>query len=169
MTHIPALDPAEQVIATLKFCTVHAGLALEAPGSAAWLAAGACALAQQAAVLALKAAGDTIPDQAGASELLLRAASKDRLPPPFTLPLTASARRDFDRLAESRNSFMHPRGLTWHISPDTLARALPVVADTVRHLVLTQPVTTDLIGNADRNMVIDGLADLIALAEFLSE
>ncbi|MDJ0919782.1 MAG: hypothetical protein QNI84_01535 [Henriciella sp.] len=166
---IPALDPTEQIATTLKFCVVHSGLALESPGSAAWLVTGACALAQQAAVLALKAAGDTIPAQTGASELLLRAASKDRLPPPYTLPLTAAARRDFDRLVECRNSFMHPRGLAWHVTPDTLARGLSVVVASVRHLLLIQPVRAELVASPQRVDIEAGLADLTALAEFLAD
>jgi len=167
MTQIPALSATDQVLATAKFCAVHAALALEAPGSAAWLVSGACALAQQAAVLALTAAGDTIPAQAGASELLLRAAAKDHLPPPFTLPLTASARRDFDRLVESRNSFMHPRGVSWHVSPQTLSRGLPVVVASVRHLLLTQPTKPDLITRKESIELENGLDELMALAEFL--
>lgn len=105
-----------------------------------WIVTGGVLMAQQAAAIALRAAGDSIPAQAGATELLLRAASKDRLPAPFTLPFGMAARQSFDRLVEARNAFMHPRGTLLHISQETLARGLPVAARSVRHLILTQPV-----------------------------
>lgn len=169
MTQIPPLSPADQLIETARFCTAQADLALEAAGAAAWLCVGATSLAQQAAALALKAADDAIPAQAGAAELLLRAASKDRLPPPYTLPFSSGARRDFDRLVETRNSFMHPRGVTWHVSPQTLGRGLPVVVASVRHLVLVQPISRDLIPVSNQTGLSDSLSALTALAEFLTD
>ncbi len=135
--------------------------------NAPWLVTISVLAAQQAAAIALRAAGDSIPAQAGATELLLRAATKDRLSPPFTLPFGAAARQSFDRLVEARNSFMHPRGLTWFVSQDTLARGLPVIGAVVRHLILTQPVLTDLVSPREQEKIEDGLQDLDALAEFL--
>ncbi len=126
-------------------------------------------MAQQAAALALSAAGDSIPAQTGAAEILLRAASKDRLPAPCTLPFGASARRDFDLLVEARNGFMHPRALSWHVTPRTLARGLPVAANTVRHLILTQPVAPDLITPDAQANLQDYLEQIDALAEFLGK
>ena len=119
-----------------------------------WVVTGAVLVAQQAAVLALRAAGDAIPAQAGGTELLLRAASKDRLPAPFTLPFGAAARQSFDRLVEARNAFMHPRGVLWHISADTLHRAMPVATRTVRHLILTQPILPDLVSPDQQAMLM---------------
>jgi len=161
MASIGALTPEDTC--------VHAGLFPDAPGSAPWLVTGAVLIAQQACALALNAAGDAIPAQSGASELLLRAASKARLAPPHTLPFGSSARRDFDRLVEARNSFMHPRAQVWHITPQTLARGLPVATGTVRHLILTQPVMPDLIGSGAQGELQDCLEQIEVLAEFLGE
>lgn len=168
-TQLPALTPEEALLETARFVSVHAGQCLDAPSSLGWLATGAVLMAQQAAVLALNAAGDTIPSQVGASELLLRAASKDRVAPPCTLPFTSSARRDFDLLVEARNNFMHPRAMAFHVTGRTLARGLPVAANVVRHLVLTQPVLPDLIAPGAQSDLRDCLAGLDALAEFLSD
>lgn len=135
--------------------------------TAPWLVTASVLAAQQAAAIALRAAGDAIPAQSGATELLLRAATKDRLPAPFTLPFGAAARQGFDRLVEARNSFMHPRGLTWFVSQETLARGLPVVSSVVRHLILTQPVLADLVAPKQQIQIEDALQELDALAEFL--
>jgi hypothetical protein len=132
-----------------------------------WIVVGGVLMAQQAAVLALRAAGDSIPAQAGGTELLLRAASKDRLPAPFTLPFGAKARQDFDRLVEARNAFMHPRGQTWFVSAETLTRAMPVATSVVRHLILTQPVLNDLVAPAQQAELNDGLQAIDAFANFL--
>ncbi len=126
-------------------------------------------MAQQAAAIALKAAGDGIPAQAGATEIVLRAASKDRLPVPYTLPFGSSNRRDFERLVEARNGFMHPRALSWHVTPQTLARGLPVAVNIVRHLVLTQPIVPDLIGVDEQTSLHDCLEQIAALADFLAD
>lgn len=122
-------------------------------------------MAQQAAALALKAADDTIPAQSGATELLLRAANKDRLPPPYTLPFGLAARQAFDRLVDARNTFMHPRGMVWFVSDDTLARGLPVATSTVRHLLLTQPIKPGLC--AGPAALGTALSDIESLADFL--
>ena len=126
-------------------------------------------MAQQAAAMALNAAGDTIPAQSGATEIVLRAASKDRLAAPYTLPFGSSARRDFELLVEARNGFMHPRALSWHIAPRTLARGLPVAAEIVRHLILTQPVLPDMIDPSAQASLQDCLEQIDALAEFLND
>ena len=132
-----------------------------------WVGTGGVLMAQQAAVLALRAAGDAIPTQAGGTELLLRAASKDRLPAPFTLPFGAAARQSFDRLVEARNAFMHPRGTLWHVSADTLSRGMPVAAGAVRHLILTQPVLDDLVPPSVQEDLRKSLQAIEAFAEFL--
>lgn len=132
-----------------------------------WLVTGAVLMAQQAAAIALRAAGDAIPAQVGATEILLRAAHKDRLPAPYTLPFGAASRSGFDRLVEARNTFMHPRGLTWYVSVDTLGRGLPVASAAVRHLILTQPVLPNLVSPDDQAALDRYLAELDALAEFL--
>lgn len=151
---------------TVRFTATHAGLYADAPEvSGPWLVTGAVLMAQQAAALALKQAGDSIPEQAGATELLLRAASKDRLPPPFTLPFGFTARQGFDRLVEARNAFMHPRGVGWFVSAQTLSRGLPVAVAAVRHLILVQPVSPDLC--QDRTGLNDALEIIEALADFL--
>ena len=132
-----------------------------------WIVTGGVLMAQQAAAIALRAAGDSIPAQAGATELLLRAASKDRLPAPYTLPFGMAARQSFDRLVEARNTFMHPRGTLWHISQETLVRGLPVAARTVRHLILTQPVLDDLASPDQQSQIASDLDSIQAHAEFL--
>ena len=134
---------------------------------APWLVVGGVLAAQQAAALALRASGDSIPAQSGATELLLRAARKDRLPPPYTLPFSSAARLSFDRLVEARNTYMHPRGVTWFVSQDTLTRGLPVICTTIRHLVLTQPVLTDLVSPEQGGQIEEGLQDIAALASFI--
>jgi len=126
-------------------------------------------MAQQAAAMALNASGDGIPAQAGATEIVLRAATKDRLPAPYTLPFGASARRDFELLVEARNGFMHPRALSWHVTPRTLARGLPVATDIVQHLILTQPVLPDMIDPSAQTSLRDCLEQIDALADFLSD
>ena len=110
-----------------------------------------------------------MPDQSGATELLLRAASKDRLPAPFTLPFGAAARQSFDRLVEARNAFMHPRGVTWFVSANTLHRALPVAAKTVRHLILTQPVLSDLVSPIEQSRLRADLEAIDTIAESLAD
>ena len=100
---------------------------------------------------------------------MLRAATKDRLPAPFTLPFGASARQSFDRLVEARNSFMHPRGTLWHVSQHTVSQGLPVATGTVRHLILTQPVLSDLVSPDQQNALREDLEIIDALADFLDD
>ncbi|GAB5458092.1 MAG: hypothetical protein Hens3KO_11220 [Henriciella sp.] len=168
-THIPALTPEDSLLETARFTATHAGLFSQVPSSPAWLVTGASLMAQQAAALALNGAGDSVPAKVGAAELLLRAANRDRLPPPFTLPFSASARRDFDLLVEVRNSFMHPRAQSWHVTPRTLSRGLPVASAAVRHLILTQPVVPDIISPADTDTLRDCLEQIEDLALFLGD
>ncbi len=163
------MTPEESLITTARFTAVHAGLFADQAESAPWLVTGAVLMAQQAAAMALVAAGDGVPAQAGATELVLRAASKDRLKPPFTLPMPMSARHAFDRLVESRNMFMHPRALAWHLGPNTLARGLPVSVRIVRHLVLTQPVVPHLIGTSAQADLREYLEQIGVLADFLAD
>ena len=132
-----------------------------------WVVTGGVLMAQQAAVLALRAAGDAIPAQAGGTELLLRAASKDRLPAPFTLPFGSAARQSFDRLVEARNAFMHPRSVLWHVGADTLCRAMPVATRTVRHLILTQPILPDFVSPDQQSGLVSDLDAIESYAEFL--
>ena len=163
------MTPESALIETVRFTVVHAGRFHDDETSAPWLATGGVLMAQQAAAIALRAAGDSIPEQVGATEILLRAASKDRLPAPFTLPFGAAARQGFDRLVQARNSFMHPRGITWFVSSDTLVRGLPVAVRTVRHLILTQPVLQDLVPLADQADLKSGLGAIDDFAAFLDE
>ena len=136
---------------------------------APWLVTCGVLSAQQAAAIALRAVGDGIPQQSGATELLLRAATKDRLPPPYTLPFSLASRRAFERLVEARNAYMHPRGMTWFVSQDTLALGLPVICASIRHLILTQPALADLVSPAEAARIDDSLRDVEALASFLSD
>lgn len=160
------MEASKAFLETAQFTAQHARLYADAPDkSAAWLVTGAVLMAQQAASISLYAAGDTIPGQAGATELLLRAANKDRLPPPYTLPFGIAARQGFDRLVEARNGFMHPRGQAWFVSEHTLAYGLPVATATVRHLMLTQPIEGAACDAPDRLKA--ALEDLNALADFL--
>lgn len=162
-----SLAASKALLETAGFTAHHARLYADAPEkSGPWLVTGAVLMAQQAAALALKAADDTIPEQAGATELLLRAANRDRLPPPYTLPFGMAARHGFDRLVEARNSYMHPRGMSWFVSENTLARGLPVATGTVRHLLLTQPIERELCN--DQVALSQAFADIDALADFLS-
>lgn len=168
-TQLPALNAEDGLLETARFTAVHAGLFSDASGSLPWLVTGSVLMAQQAAALALNAGGDAIPAQVGATEILLRAASKDRFPAPYTLPLSSSARRDFDLLVESRNSFIHPRAISWHVTPRTLSRGLPVATGAVRHLILTQPVLPDLIAPQAQADLQDSLEQIEAVADFLAE
>lgn len=162
-----SLAASKALLETAQFTAHQARLYADAPEkSGPWLVTGAVLMAQQAAALALKAADDTIPEQAGATELLLRAANRDRLPPPYTLPFGMAARQGFDRLVEARNSFMHPRGIAWFVSDETLMRGLPVATDTVRHLLLTQPIEQGLC--AEPEALTEALADIDSLSAFLS-
>lgn len=163
-----ALSKEETLVETARFAAVHAGLYTDQPASAPWLVTGAVLMAQQAAALALVSAGDGVPDQSGATELILRAASRDRLAPPYTLPLPMAGRQAFDRLVEARNMFMHPRAVAWHVSPDTLSRGLAQSTRIVRHLVLTQPVVPDLVAAHEQAQLRENLEQIDALAEFLS-
>jgi hypothetical protein len=161
------MTPEAQLCETVNVTMSRFGLCVTEPPYDPWIVVGGVLMAQQAAVLALRAAGDSIPAQAGGTELLLRAASKDRLPAPFTLPFGAKARQDFDRLVEARNAFMHPRGQTWFVSAETLTRAMPVATSVVRHLILTQPVLNDLVAPAQQAELNDGLQAIDAFANFL--
>lgn len=161
------MTPETALVETVRFTAVHAGRYPDDEASAPWLVTGSVLMAQQAAAIALRAAGDSIPAQVGATELLLRAASKDRLPAPFTLPFGASARQGFDRLVDARNTFAHPRGTIWFVSADTLTRGLPVALRSVRHLILTQPVLADLVSPDQQGELQAGLEAIGQLAEFL--
>lgn len=161
------LEASKALLETARFTAHQARLYADAPDkSGPWLVTGAVLMAQQAAALALKAADDSIPEQAGATELLLRAAHKERLPPPCTLPFGMAARSGFDRLVEARNSFMHPRGTIWFVSETTLTQGLPVAVQAVRHLMLTQPIDPSLC--SDPRALDDALGDIEALADFLA-
>lgn len=163
------MTPETVLCDTVRFTAARSALVAETSSFDPWLVTGSVLMAQQACTLALRAAGDPIPEQAGATELLLRAATKDRLPAPFTLPFGASARQSFDRLVEARNSFMHPRGTLWHVSQQTLSGGLPVATGTVRHLILTQPVLNDLVPADQQGALRDNLETIDSLAEFLDE
>ncbi len=163
------MTPEAQLCETVNTTRSRFGLCVTESSFDPWVVIGGVLMAQQAAVLALRAAGDTIPAQAGGTELLLRAASKNRLPAPFTLPFSAKARQDFDRLVEARNGFMHPRGQTWCVSADTLARGMPVATGVVRHLILTQPILNDLVSPAQQADLRDSLPAIETFANFLDE
>ena len=64
---------------------------------------------------------------------------------------------------------MHPRGVTWFVSADTLARGMPVAAGVVRHLILTQPVLEDLIPAAEQDEMHANLKAVDAFSEFLNK
>jgi len=162
------MTPEAQLCETVDTSMSRFGLCVTESAFDPWVVVGGVLMAQQAAVLALRAAGDTIPAQAGGTELLLRAASKDRIPAPFTLPFGGRARQDFDRLVEARNAFMHPRGVTWFVSADTLARGMPVAAGVVRHLILTQPILNDLVSPLEQDRLRESLKAIDAFAEFLT-
>ena len=162
------MTPEQALHDTVSVTMSRFGLCVTEKSYDPWVVTGGVLMAQQAAVLALRAAGDAIPAQAGGTELLLRAASKDRLPAPFTLPFGASARQSFDRLVEARNAFMHPRGTLWHVSAETLARGMPVAAGAVRHLILTQPILNDLVAPDVQDDLRSSLQAIDAFAEFLN-
>ena len=63
---------------------------------------------------------------------------------------------------------MHPRAEAWHVSDETLADGLPVATGAVRHLIVVQPVVPDLIAPDQVSALEDALAEIEALAEFLS-
>lgn len=163
------MTPETQLIETVGVTAERFERSVSDGGADPWVVAGGVLMAQQAAVIALRAAGDSIPAQAGGTELLLRAASKDRLPAPFTLPFGTTARASFDRLIEARNAFMHPRGLTWHVSAETLSRGMPASAKVVRHLILTQPILSDLVAPAQQIKLAEGLDGIEASAAFLDD
>ncbi len=163
------MTPETALSETVARAARAAGVYPDDENAAPWRVIAAVLAAQQAAAIALRAAGDGIPAQSGATELLLRAATKDRLPPPFTLPFGAAARQSFDRLVEARNTYMHPRGISWFVSQDTLARGLPVVCGVIRHLVITQPVLSDLVPPSEASRIDEALHDIEALASFLRD
>ncbi|NQY96437.1 MAG: hypothetical protein HRT82_04690 [Henriciella sp.] len=163
------MTPEAQLCDTVNVTLSRFGLCVTDPPFDPWVVVGGVLMAQQAAVIALRAAGDTIPAQAGGTELLLRAASKDRLPAPFTLPFGSKARHDFDRLVEARNAFMHPRGVTWFVSAETLSRGMPVATGVVRHLILTQPILEGLVSPAEQAELEKSLQSIDAFANFLED
>lgn len=163
------MTPEAQLLDTVGFTLSRFGLCVTEEAYDPWVVTGGVLMAQQAAVIALRAAGDTIPAQAGGTELLLRAASKDRLPAPFTLPFSAAARHAFERLVEARNAFMHPRGVTWYVSADTLARGMPVATKVVRHLILTQPVLNNLVSPSEQDRLREDLKAIDDFADFLND
>ncbi|MEO1553509.1 MAG: hypothetical protein AAFR82_06200 [Pseudomonadota bacterium] len=163
------MTPEAQLLDTVGFTMSRFGLCVTEDAYDPWVVTGGVLMAQQAAVIALRAAGDAIPEQAGGTELLLRAASKDRLPAPFTLPFGAAARHSFDRLVAARNAFMHPRGTTWFVSADTLSRGMPEATKVVRHLLLTQPILNDLVSPAEQDRLRSDLQAIDTFAEFLDD
>ena len=161
------MTPEAALCETVRFTAQRFEAYLSTQVEDPWIVTGGVLMAQQAAAIALRAAGDSIPAQAGATELLLRAASKDRLPAPYTLPFGMAARQSFDRWVEARNAFMHPRGTLWHISQETLVRGLPVAVRSVRHLILTQPVLDDLVSPEQQSQIASDLESIQAHVEFL--
>lgn len=162
------MTPETALCDTVRFTAQRFEVYLTTQVEDPWIVTGSVLMAQQAAAIALRAAGDSIPTQAGATELLLRAASKDRLPAPYTLPFGLAARQSFDRLVEARNTFMHPRGTLWHVSRETLARGLPVAARAVRHLMLTQPVFEDLVTPDQQAALQSDFSAIDAAVEFIA-
>ena len=163
------MTPEDALCNTVRFAAARCGQSEQAPEFDPWLVTASVLMAQQACALALRAAGDLIPEQAGATELVLRAVSKDRLPAPFTLPFRAAARQSFDRMVEARNGVMHPRGILWHVSGRTLSRGIPVATGIVRHLILTQPVLNDLVSPGQHGVLRSDLLALDAFADFLDD
>ena len=163
------MTPEAQLLDTVGFTLSRFGLCVTEEVYDPWVVTGGVLMAQQAAVIALRAAGDSIPAQAGGTELLLRAASKDRLPAPFTLPFGSAARHAFARLVDARNAFMHPRGATWFVSANTLQYGMPVATKVVRHLILTQPILNDLVSPAEQDRLRSDLQAIDAFAEFLAD
>lgn len=163
------MTPEAQLLDTVGVTMSRFGLCVTEDAYDPWVVIGGVLMAQQAAVIALRAAGDTIPAQAGGKELLLRAASKDRLPAPFTLPFGAAAQHAFDRLVDARNAFMHPRGVTWYVSANTLQYGMPVATKVVRHLMLTQPILNNLVSPAEQERLRSDLQAIDAFAEFLGD
>jgi len=163
------MTPEAQLLDTVGVTQSRFGLCVTDDVYDPWVVTGGVLMAQQAAVIALRAAGDSIPAQAGGTELLLRAASKDRLPAPFTLPFSAAARHDFERLVDARNAFMHPRSVTWFIRAETLARGMSVATKAVRHLILTQPILNNLVSPAEQDRLREDLKAMDAFSEFLIE
>ncbi|MEL7108577.1 MAG: hypothetical protein AAGJ68_03060 [Pseudomonadota bacterium] len=161
------MTPEEQLVETVSATMSRFGLCVTEPTFDPWVVTGGVLMAQQAAVIALRAAGDAIPAQAGGTELLLRAASKDRVPAPFTLPFSAAARHAFDRLVDARNAFMHPRGDAWFVSAETLSRGMPEATKVVRHLILTQPILNNLVSPAQQEELASSLKSIDVFAEFL--
>lgn len=164
---LPSISAEDALAETVRFAAQQADHALDRAEALPWLVTSTVLASQHAAALALRSVGDDIPEQVGATELLLRAANVARLPAPFTLPLTASDRRDFDLLVEARNLAVHPRGRTWHVTARTLARGMPVVTRCIRHLVLLQPPVPNLVGRDQAAEIDNGLEAIDALAVFL--
>ncbi|MEM6554891.1 MAG: hypothetical protein AAF642_03400 [Pseudomonadota bacterium] len=163
------MTPETQLLDTVGVTLSRFGLCVTEETYDPWVVTGGVLMVQQAAVIALRAAGDSIPAQAGGTELLLRAASKDRLPAPFTLPFSAVDRHAFDRLVDARNAFMHPRGVTWRVSANTLQYGMPVATKVVRHLILTQPILNDLVSPAEQDRLRDDLQAMDTFADFLGD
>ena len=163
------MTPEAQLLDTVGFTMSRFGLCVTEDAYDPWVVTGGVLMAQQAAVIALRAAGDTIPAQVGGKELLLRAASKDRLPAPFTLPFGSAAQHSFDRLVDARNAFLHPRGVTWFVGAGTLQQGMPVATKVVRHLILTQPILNDLVSPAEQERLRADLQAIDTFAEFLAD
>jgi hypothetical protein len=166
---IALLSPEVQLVATLRRASGWADTCLESREDVPVLVCDMVLAAQQAAALALCAVGDRIPEQAGATELLLRAASPARLPAPYTLPLPRSMRRDFEALVAARNAIMHPRGACWQILPMPLSAGLKASLAIIRHLILIQPVLADLVSPQQGEAITRDLVAVDALAEFLDD
>jgi hypothetical protein len=163
------MSPETALTATVQTSANYARQYPDDEAAAPWLVTSAVLATQQAVAIALRAAGDRVPAQAGATELVLRAATQDRLPAPFTLPMNTAARRVFEDLVDARNAFMHPRGLSWTLATDVLSKGLLVASQTIRHLILTQPVLQDLVAPDQQAVIGNGLQELETLAEFLDD
>ena len=162
------MTPCAALTETARFCADQAMMCGEGHAPARpFLVTGLVLMAQQAASLALKEAGDLIPAQTGATELLLRCASPKHLPQPCTLPFEADRRRRFDQLVERRNAFMHPRGMDWIIADPCLSDGLDTVGFITDHLHLTQPVNAACLSAPQRAALEDALDICMHLASFL--
>lgn len=162
------LSAEASLVEAVTFTSMATGMSWHINSLAPMMVTGAALMAQQAAAIALRAAGDIIPAQAGATELVLRAANRERLPPPHTLPFQSEARHAFDRMVAARNKFMHPRGESWEVAPAVLGRGLMTSVRIVRHLILIQPILPDLIPARDQKefasdlQIIDDFGDFYA-------
>lgn len=158
-----AVDTREDLLESVRFMAVHAGLVVDDRTSARWLVIGAVMAAQAAAIRALSEAPMEDGSRRNPLFLIKQCCDEKRLRPPFTLTLSNADLARLKGLIEARNAFIHPPNAGWTLDLAPLPRGVSAVTKVVRHLATVQPTASARLGEGERES-LDGALDHIDTA-----